>query len=258
VLRSVRESDLLRAEGRRPLRMWVPLMLLHMPVHTPVHTLVPTEPERRAEAGRLVPSSMSSKPDWGAFYGPLRSFVAARVRSAAETDDVVQRILERALAKTDELREADRAAAWLFALARNAVADHYRGLKLKDSPAVEELESPWPEPATIDEERAFVLGCMQPLLLTLDADSQQLLRWADVEERPLRFIADRLGLSLTAVKSRVQRARKAFLQATRRCCAVTLDARGRVQEFTPKQQAMAACRPCDESTPNACGKQGES
>jgi RNA polymerase sigma-70 factor, ECF subfamily len=224
--------------------MWVPLMLLH------------TANEQHGAPGRLVPSSMPSKPDWVAFYGQLRSFVAARVSSAAETDDVVHRILERALAKTEELKDGDRAAAWLFAIARNAVADHYRGRGVTDSSAVEELDSPWQDTPSVDEERAFVLGCMQPLMLTLEPNTQQLLRWADVEERPMQFIADQLGLSLTAVKSRVQRARKEFLKTTRRCCAVTLDARGRVQEFTPKGQTMVACGACGE--PTACGEKGES
>jgi hypothetical protein len=48
----------------------------------------------------------------------------------------------------------------------------------------------------------------------------------------------------------VQRARKEFVKATRDCCAITVDARGRVTSLTPKNNSSAVeCDPTASCCP---------
>lgn len=181
--------------------------------------------------------------DWSALYKPLQQFVARRVHHAPDVDDLVQVILERAMSKADG--HVDNAAHWLFGIARNAVADHYRTqARLLDRMA-DEVEAASLLGDT-EAERAEVIACMEPLLGALCAAESQLLRWADMEGRAIQSIADELGISLTAAKSRVQRARKEFMRVTQHCCAITLDARGRVTDLTPRtvEQALACANGC--------------
>jgi RNA polymerase sigma-70 factor (ECF subfamily) len=71
------------------------------------------------------------RPDFAGLYDghfmKVYNYVAYRVDDAASADDVVSRVFERAL---DRLETFDPAAgpveAWLFGIARNAVADHFR------------------------------------------------------------------------------------------------------------------------------------
>ena len=95
---------------------------------------------------------------------------------------------------------------------------------------------------------------MEPLLNALPEPESQLLRWADMESRSMQSIADELGISLTAAKSRVQRARKEFMRVTQHCCAVTTDARGRVTQLTPHslQRALECLNGC-ASNPKRSG-----
>jgi RNA polymerase sigma-70 factor (ECF subfamily) len=184
--------------------------------------------------------------DWSVFYAELQHFVAARVRTASDVDDLVQLVLERAMAKSTS-SEIENVAGWLFGIARNAIADHYRGQARTLVAAADALDNEATEEplGSTDDERAHVIACMQPLLDTLDSDDAQLLRWADMEGRSMQSIADELKISLTATKSRVQRARKELVKATRACCAITKDARGRVTGLTPhpipKALECAAC-----------------
>jgi RNA polymerase sigma-70 factor (ECF subfamily) len=171
--------------------------------------------------------------EWSQLYTQLHRFVSARVRSASDANDLVQVILERAMSKAPEV-EVDNIAGWLFGIARNAVVDHYRAQARAFQRAADALEASAVPPAETDEERRSVIACMEPLLDTMNRADSQLLRWADMEGRPLQSIADELGISLTATKSRVQRARKAFVKTTRECCAITRDARGRVTSLTPR------------------------
>jgi RNA polymerase sigma-70 factor (ECF subfamily) len=176
--------------------------------------------------------------DWSAFYWQLHGFVASRVRSASDVDDLVQLILERAMSKAPEA-EIDNAAGWLFGVARNAIADHFRAQARSLISAADDMEAVDHPLGVSDEERAMVIACMEPLLNTLPSGVAQLLRWADMEGRPLQSIADELGITLTAAKSRVQRARKDFVKATSECCAITVDARGRVTDLTPRNTPRA-------------------
>jgi RNA polymerase sigma-70 factor (ECF subfamily) len=202
----------------------------------------------RAGPLRLVTSEgtpMTSQPlDWSAFFTQLQRFVASRVRSAADADDLVQVILERAMRKAHEA-EIDNAVSWLFGVARNAIADHYRSEARSLVAAADALDTVGDPLGASDEERAAVIACMTPLLNLLPAEVAQLLRWADMEGRSMRSIAAELGISLTAAKSRVQRARKDFVKATTDCCAITVDGRGRVTELTRRSDARAKeCAAC--------------
>jgi RNA polymerase sigma-70 factor, ECF subfamily len=181
---------------------------------------------------------------WSEFVGPLHRFVAARVRVASDVDDLVQLILERALLKSGSVLEIDHVAGWLFAVARNAIADHHRSharALLAAADALDALEDPL---ETTDEERSAVIACMEPLLQALPSDTAQLLRWADMESRPMQSIAHALGISLTAAKSRVQRARQDFVRTTRECCVMTIDARRRLTALTPIRSPFAKCTSC--------------
>lgn len=196
-------------------------------------------------------STTDASPDWSAFYDRLHRFVRVRVRDAVETDDLVQLILERAVSKRPQGGEPQNIAAWLFAIARNAVFDHQRATQRSRTGSLQgDQESIFEAPAgAATHEREAVLACVQPLLDMLPEDARQLLQWADVEERPLQSIAGELGISLTATKSRVQRARKSFIETTQRCCIVTLDARGRVTDLSPRR---VACNPCDSAETTSC------
>lgn len=211
---------------------------------------------RRAIMRMPVMATAEAKPSevsWSAFYAALQGFVAARVRNASDVDDLVHLILERAMSKSAGA-EIHNAAGWLFGIARNAVADHYRAQARALISDAEALDTAAPLGSSEDERRE-VLGCMEPLLATLPADSARLLRLADMEDRTMQAIADDLGITLTAAKSRVQRARKEFVRATRECCAITVDARGRVTSLTPKNKSSAAeCDPSDSCCPSESRK----
>jgi RNA polymerase sigma-70 factor (ECF subfamily) len=181
--------------------------------------------------------------NWSLFYDQLHRFVATRVSASADVDDLVQVILERAIAKSRDT-EVESSVGWLFGIARNAVTDHYRARGRSLAHAIEELEDVVSSTQDSAEERAAVIACMEPLLDSIPTESARLLRWADMHGRSMQSIGDELGISLTAAKSRVQRARKEFFDATRACCAITVDARSRVTDLTPRRGCATGCSSC--------------
>jgi RNA polymerase sigma-70 factor (ECF subfamily) len=54
-------------------------------------------------------------------------------------------------------------------------------------------------------------------------------------------VAERLGISLSGAKSRVQRGRQKLKQVLQRCCRFDLDRRGNVLSCEPKAEGCSYC-----------------
>ena len=57
-----------------------------------------------------------------------RPFIACRVSSACDIDDVVQEVFLRMQRSIATIRDEDRFGPWLYRVARNAIADHRRAI----------------------------------------------------------------------------------------------------------------------------------
>lgn len=165
---------------------------------------------------------MTSDELWKRFEEPLRRFVRSRVRSDAE--DLLQEIFVRIHSALPGLRDERRAQSWVFRIARNAIVDHYRAPKSVAPPP----EVSPPQPATAGT-------WISPLVATLSPADREILELADVQGVDDAEIARRLGLSLTAAKSRIARARRRLRAAVDDGCSVELDRRGRAVECVPKR-----------------------
>ncbi len=197
---------------------------------------------------------------WAPFVAGLRAFVARRV-PPQEADDVTQDVLLRLHQGASGLRDADRAESWVYGIARRAIADFYRGRRRPeeragglDADEVPDARGPAPGSAlgsghappdtpprgfasfpgdhSVHEE---VLTWLRPMADELPPKYRDPLLLADFDGRPQREVAERLGLSLSGAKSRVQRARKLLGEHLRRCCELELDPDGEVIDFRRRE-----------------------
>jgi RNA polymerase sigma-70 factor (ECF subfamily) len=70
------------------------------------------------------------------------------------------------------------------------------------------------------------------------------VRLAEIEGLPQQEVADRLGLSLSGAKSRIQRGRAMFKKELEQCCRFEFDRRGNLMDVDPKPD-RTVCRDCD-------------
>ena len=81
------------------------------------------------------------------------------------------------------------------------------------------------------------LGCLRPLLDRLDAKYSEALMLADFDEMKQADAAALLGISLPAMKSRVQRARDQLKKEFLNCCAVEVNRFGKVTDYQYRQDS---------------------
>lgn len=199
--------------------------------------------------------SVSSDPDYlfRTFAESIRRFVRRRVPTDADAEDVTQDVFLRISENADQLQDAERAQAWVYAIARRAVADFYRHRERQpdtDHPLDGEPEAEAVSPAPlVSHEGAHdvheeVLSWLRPMIDELPDKYARPLRWADVDGLKQQEIADRLGLSLSGAKSRIQRARQKLGEVLAACCAVEFGPSGRATRFRRLQEEEKAC--CDK------------
>jgi RNA polymerase sigma-70 factor (ECF subfamily) len=79
---------------------------------------------------------------WHALSDELRAFLRSRVRSESDADDILQDVFVRVVEKIGSIRQADRIEAWVYQIARNAVADFYRRRLPQPADLVEQAVDP--------------------------------------------------------------------------------------------------------------------
>jgi len=181
-------------------------------------------------------------------YERLRRFVRGRVSNPEEADDIVQEVCLRAVSKLDTVRDDGRVESWLYQIARNAIVDHYRR-KRALLPLPETLVGGVEPHAAGSPD---LTGCMTRLLDGMDSTDREALRLTALDGLKQRELAERLGLSVSGAKSRVQRARQRLRDLIEACCRPELDRLGGVIDIYPVSEARTGdeCM-CVESCP-AC------
>ena len=168
---------------------------------------------------------------WDEHRSELLHFVAHRIPNAHEAHDVVQEVFLRATRLQHGLCGIDNRRAWLFQVARHLLIDRYRltrnDVELDDS-LLPILDM---EPiAPVDS----LSQCIPRVLAELSVEDREAITLCDIEGMSQQDFADRIGLTLPAAKSRVQRARKRLREQLVSACQVRFDEVGKVCCFVPR------------------------
>lgn len=204
---------------------------------------------RSEAAAGDVRLSLGTEAVWKEFHGRLRAYVGRRVRRA-DVDDIVQKVFLEIHRGLPRLRRRERVAAWLFRAAHNAVVDHYRSPARRrevTSGGTTDLDSAFPgAPIRYDQEASEwsdAAGCLLPMVATLRTADRDAIEAIELRGLTQKEAAERTGISLTAMKARVQRARRRLKTALLECCEFVLDARGGVVDCASRARPhRPACR----------------
>jgi RNA polymerase sigma-70 factor (ECF subfamily) len=182
---------------------------------------------------------------WKELTDRLREFVGRRV-AEAEADDVVQNALIRIQKGLPELRDEERFGPWVYRIARSAIVDHLRARSRPPDNGRTEIDENL-EAASPEEDdtlgRALV-GCLAKFVAELPSPYREAITLTELEGLSQREAADMLGISLSGMKSRVQRGRQRLREMFERCCELTQDARGRVIDCKPHAGNGPRCSHC--------------
>ena len=171
------------------------------------------------------------------YQSSLRAFLLSRMRNESDVDDVLQEALTKTFQNLHTLQSKEKIKPWLFQIARNAMMDRYRGEKRDASVSADYLWYDEPDETT---EHAFE-GCVEPFLSALPAEAGDLLRAVELQGVSQKEYAEKLGISYSTLKSRVQASRKQFRQLFDQCCDIAFAADGSILDYKKKSPGCDNC-----------------
>lgn len=137
----------------------------------------------------------------------LRAFFKRRLGNAADAEDLVQETLIAIHTKRATYDTALPFTAWLHAVARYKLIDHFRRSKIRRTLPLEEADNIFAEE---DVESVSAKRDVEQLLATLPKAKSDLVRSVKIEGLSTAEAAERTGLSESGVKVGVHRALKAL------------------------------------------------
>jgi RNA polymerase sigma-70 factor (ECF subfamily) len=190
---------------------------------------------------------------WSEFAAPLRAFVARRVPPGIEPDDVVQEVFVRVVRHLPSLRDADRIEAWLFQIARNALRDAFRARGRRDGRTDSlDVDVAGPDTEDVRAAEAELAPCLAPMVSRLAEPYRSAIELTSLQGLTQTAAAKQVGISVSGMKSRVQRAREQLKEMLLRCCEVAVDVRGGVADYHPRKSAGCADPADAPSSPGRC------
>ena len=191
----------------------------------------------------------TARGDWKDLDRKLRPFVARRVTAPADVDDVLQEIFLRMQRGLPSLRDDERFGPWLFTVARTTIIDHRRRaarhrVAEPDGTSEQEIEASDDDDALERELATYVT----PFVAALPSPYREALTLTELEGLSQKEAAEMLGISLSGMKSRVQRGRARLRELFDACCEIALDARGHVMACQPRatRPIQCGCRASDD------------
>jgi RNA polymerase sigma-70 factor (ECF subfamily) len=191
-----------------------------------------------ADAAKTRPAAVLQPTEqmWREMLPQLRTFVRRRIADPNQADDLVAEILLRIHQNIGSLDDQERLPNWVFRIARNAIIDEYRRAgRSREQLTATLQDEPAQVPADEDESAAVreLSTCLRPMLNGLPAEQRDAVEMIDLSGMTQADAAERAGVSLSGMKSRVQRGRRRLAELLGQCCALTLDGRGVPMDYEP-------------------------
>ena len=166
---------------------------------------------------------------WIDFSARLSAFIRSRVEDDVAAEDLLQEVFLRIHTRMDTLRETDRLESWVYQIARNAIIDHYRARRSLDPlhESIPEMDDLFQEP----DSAAEIAASMHEMVAALPEPYREALLLTEFQGLNQQELADRLGISLSGAKSRVQRARQKIKNELLSCCHFEFDRYGRIVDY---------------------------
>jgi RNA polymerase sigma-70 factor, ECF subfamily len=170
------------------------------------------------------------------YRSKLLAFIQQRVRDQNIAEDVLHDVFVKILGLNGRLKEPAKITAWLYEVTRNATIDRLRSNRPYD-------ELPGEIAANNDElsAEARLAGFLQPMIDGLPKIYRDAITLSELDGIPLKHIAEHEGVSVSAVKSRVQRGRHMLHAMLVACCAFEFSHDGAIMDYWPKSGGSCRC-----------------
>jgi RNA polymerase sigma-70 factor (ECF subfamily) len=153
---------------------------------------------------------------WNDFHKEIYFFINKRIKNKDISEDILQDVFIKIHLKYQTLESKDKLVSWIYQITRNSIYDHFRSTKFFDE-IPEDLNESELNHHIADE---FV-QCLKPMINRLPEIYQDAILQTELGNLKQKELAEKLNISYSAAKSRVQRGREHLLNLFKLCCDIT-------------------------------------
>ena len=136
----------------------------------------------------------------------FKAFLTSRVGNEADAEDLLQNGLVKALERSGEIKDGEKAVAWFYQVLRNVLIDHVRSRS-----AAAKRDDAWAgSSATLADDREAerqICACFEKMLPALKPAQAELIRRVELKGEPVAKVAIALGMSANNASVTLHRAR---------------------------------------------------
>lgn len=169
---------------------------------------------------------------WLSLNHKLYSFILGKVHDNAVADDILHDLYLKIHANIDTLKDGTKVHAWIYQIARNLIVDYYRNIqkqsKVKLDPVNEQVDE-----SHDDDYMSQTLEDMIKMMDNLPPEYCEALCLTEIQGMSQKAYAEKIGLSYSGAKTRVQRARGILKDMLMKCCHYEFDKYGTVIGIYP-------------------------
>lgn len=158
---------------------------------------------------------MNTTEIWNTFHIQLENFIKKRIHDEETTKDLLQEVFIKIHNNIDTLNDETKITAWVYQVTRNTLNDYFRKEKTHN-----ELPENLSFEDSIDLEE--ISTCLLCLINELPKDYRRAVFLSEIKGIPQIEVAEKLNLSYTATKSRIQRGRKLLKEKLSNCSPSTI------------------------------------
>ncbi|WP_428911137.1 RNA polymerase sigma factor SigZ [Niallia sp. Krafla_26] len=170
---------------------------------------------------------------WQEFRSSLRQFIRARVANEQDAEDILQEVFIKIYSHLSDLREKNNLHSWIYQITKNTIIDFYRSqARNKDLlPFQDEMLQKNETSSSNHNKNEIVTMWLSELIQQLDTKYREALIYVELERNTQKALANKLGISLSGAKSRVQRGRKKLKNIILECCHLEFDQFGNILDY---------------------------
>ncbi|KAB2888792.1 MAG: RNA polymerase sigma factor SigZ [Desulfobulbaceae bacterium] len=175
---------------------------------------------------------------WGRYHANLLAFIRKRVSDKAAAEDILQDVFARIHSRIEALENSGKLESWLYQITRNAIIDFYRTRRPMDT-LPEWLAQSQAESEETDRRELSL--CLTPMIRQLPEKYRHAIQLSAIEGKTGKEIAELEDISLSGVKSRVQRGRALLKAMLFDCCRFEINAKNQVTGYERKNRECKHC-----------------
>lgn len=176
---------------------------------------------------------------WTNIHGKLFGYISKQIKSRDDVNDIIQDTFIKVKTNIDSLKNPAKVESWIFQIARNTMNDFFRQQKksFNNEEDTEDIGNEQDE--TTEEDNKIKIQTQHfseyaGFVVSELPDKYRIaLHLADIEGLSMKEVAEKLNISVSGAKSRVQRGRKMIKEIILECCDVNTDKYGNIVDYKP-------------------------